>query len=150
MSSSSHLACNGNRTETRARRACVSLQQYAYHLYRMFRKSYHDLFWRNVYASLYPSATWRGTSHAEICSAIKNLCAKKQSLKSIRGVFLRYWYDNNSTLFRRAKTRINTSCSVCQRITQWRRSFFACTSDGTFLYPYNNRMCYFDTLIEQF
>ena len=24
------------------------------------------------------------------------------------------------------------------------------TSDGTFLYPYDNRICYFDTLIEQF
>ena len=24
------------------------------------------------------------------------------------------------------------------------------SSDGTFLYPYGNRMCYFDTLIEQF
>ena len=24
------------------------------------------------------------------------------------------------------------------------------SSDGTFLYPYDNRMCYFDTLIEQF
>ena len=23
-------------------------------------------------------------------------------------------------------------------------------SDGTFVYPYNNRMCYFDTLIEKF
>ena len=24
------------------------------------------------------------------------------------------------------------------------------SSDGTFVYPYNKRMCYFDTLIEQF
>ena len=24
------------------------------------------------------------------------------------------------------------------------------SSDGTFVYPYNNRMCYFDTLIEKF